>query len=440
MRSRLEVKPVKWIHKVVIFLVVATLAIVQLYQVSGNRVITAITPEKFEFIATSDKVDNGVSTSVLSLKDDHYVLDCELIKSEYPWPYCGLSIKINSDPTIGIDLSQYHTFRVNIDYHTSEESSGRLRTYLRNYNPAYSTPDDEYSFKYNGMEFQPGVDGGVIEIPIANLQVMTWWLADNDIALEHSAPEYSNVNLVEFATGSGAKLGKHQIVVKSIEFEGSYISAESLFLILLFVWVGTAIAFLFSELHRSRKRMMIAEKRHAHLKNVNKSLREQNFEFSELANRDELTGTLNRHAVRDWLKAQSQDVKQGYGVFSMLYFDIDHFKSVNDQYGHQMGDHILREFSMVVGSLISSTDKLVRWGGEEFIVFCPETSIAEAQAKAEKIRTIVGQHLWIHGDSLTCSIGVAQMKQERMTETIARADEALYQAKHSGRNQVVVSQ
>ncbi|MEF1230880.1 GGDEF domain-containing protein, partial [Vibrio fortis] len=193
-------------------------------------------------------------------------------------------------------LSQYHTFRVNIDYHTSEESSGRLRTYLRNYNPAYSTPDDEYSFKYNGMEFQPGVDGGVIEIPIANLQVMTWWLADNDIALEHSAPEYSNVNLVEFATGSGAKLGKHQIVVKSIEFEGSYFSAESLFLILLFVWVGTAIAFLFSELHRSRKRMMIAEKRHAHLKHVNKSLREQNFEFSELANRDELTGTLNRHA------------------------------------------------------------------------------------------------------------------------------------------------
>ena len=86
----------KWIHKVVIFLVVATLAIVQLYQVSGNRVITEITPNKFEFIATSDKVDNGVSTSVLSFKDGHYVLDCELIKSEYPWPYCGLSIKINS--------------------------------------------------------------------------------------------------------------------------------------------------------------------------------------------------------------------------------------------------------------------------------------------------------------------------------------------------------
>ncbi|MCC4821285.1 GGDEF domain-containing protein, partial [Vibrio lentus] len=86
-----------------------------------------------------------------------------------------------------------------------------------------------------------------------------------------------------------------------------------------------------------------------HLKNVNRALREQNFEFSEKAHRDELTGILNRHAIRDWLKMQSQQVKQGHGKLSMLYLDIDYFKSVNDKYGHQMGDHILREFSMVVG-------------------------------------------------------------------------------------------
>ncbi|WP_210457228.1 GGDEF domain-containing protein [Vibrio crassostreae] len=429
----------KWIHKIVIFLVIATLAIVQYYRVSGNRVITAITPDKYEFIATSDQVDRGVSTSQLSYENGQYVLNCELKESEYPWPYCGLSIRIDPDITTGLDLSQYHTFRVNIDYHAEADSSGRLRTYLRNYNPAYSVPDNEYTHKYNGMEFSPGVDGGVIEIPIKNLQVMTWWLADNDIALEHSAPEYSNVNMVEFATASGAKLGHHRIVIRSIEFEGSYITGESLFLILLFVWVGTGTVFLLSELNSSRKRMLIAEKRHHHLKNVNRALREQNFEFSEMAHRDELTGILNRHAIRDWLKMQSQQVKQGHGKLSMLYLDIDYFKSVNDKYGHQMGDHILREFSMVVGSSISATDKLVRWGGEEFIVFCPETDLGEAQRKAEKIRLLVSQHLWVHGDPLTCSIGIAEMKQERVIETIARADEALYQAKHSGRNQVILS-
>ncbi|MEG3695670.1 GGDEF domain-containing protein, partial [Vibrio coralliirubri] len=112
----------KWIHKIVIFLVIATLAIVQYYRVSGNRVITAITPDKYEFIATSDQVDRGVSTSQLSYQNGQYILDCELKKSEYPWPYCGLSIRINRDITAGLDLSQYHTFRVNIDYHAEADS------------------------------------------------------------------------------------------------------------------------------------------------------------------------------------------------------------------------------------------------------------------------------------------------------------------------------
>ena len=94
---------------------------------------------------------------------------------------------------------------------------------------------------------------------------------------------------------------------------------------------------------------------------------------------------------------------------------------------------------MVVGSAISPTDMLVRWGGEEFTIFCPETEAGEAQSKAERIRLLVSQHLWVHGDPLTCSIGIAEMRQERLTETIARADEALYQAKHSGRNQVILS-
>lgn len=103
----------KWIHKIVIFLVIVTLAIVQYYRVSGNRVITAITPDKYEFIATSDQVDRGVSTSELSFENGQYILDCELKESEYPWPYCGLSVRINPDITVGLDLSQYHTFRVN---------------------------------------------------------------------------------------------------------------------------------------------------------------------------------------------------------------------------------------------------------------------------------------------------------------------------------------
>ncbi|MEZ9564566.1 GGDEF domain-containing protein [Vibrio artabrorum] len=429
----------KWTHKIVIFLVIATFAIVQYYRVNGNRVVTEITPDDYKFMAINDQVNNGASTSELSYENGQYVLDCELKKSDYPWPYCGLSIHIDPDITRGLDLSQYHLFRFNIEYQAEGDSRRRLRTYLRNYNPAYSVPDDEYTHKYNGLEFSVDGDGGVIEIPIANLQVMTWWLADNNISLEHSAPEYSNVNMVEFATASGAKLGHHRIVIDSIEFEGSYITAENLFLGLLFIWVSTGIVFLLSELNSARKRMIIAERRHHHLENVNQYLRDQNDEFSEMAHYDELTGTLNRHAIRDWLGVQSQYVKLGHSKLTVLYMDIDYFKSVNDKFGHQMGDDILREFSMVVGRSIGTTDKLVRWGGEEFIVFCPEVGVDEAQMKAEKIRLLICQHLWIHGDPLTCSIGVAEMEPHRVADTIERADEALYQAKRLGRNQVFLS-
>jgi diguanylate cyclase (GGDEF)-like protein len=103
-----------------------------------------------------------------------------------------------------------------------------------------------------------------------------------------------------------------------------------------------------------------------------------------------------------------------------------------------MGDDILREFVMVVASSIYPDDRLVRWGGEEFVVFCPDTNIDQAVKKSEMIRKNVESHLWVHGESLTCSIGVAQMQNERVSETMARADEVLYQAKRNGRNRVEV--
>lgn len=429
----------KWIHKAIFVLIMLTIIVVQVYRVKGDRRIATISPERYTFLVTNDQASGGLSTSTLELVDGEYVLDCELIESEYPWPYCGLSIHISDDPAVGLDLSKFHTFRINIDYTQQGRTDARLRTYLRNFNPAYSTIDNEYTHKYNGMEFAPGVGNGVLEIPIDNLQVMTWWLADNKIDVEHSAPEFSNVNKIEFATGSASTLGNHHIVIKSIEFEGSYIEGENLFLLLLAIWLMIAVIFVITELHKSRRQIALSDKRHAHLKHVNQALRAQNFEFAELAHRDALTGAMNRHAIRDWLKVQSKHVRLGKEKLTMLYIDIDFFKAVNDKYGHQVGDDILREFCMVVSSVIDGKDRLVRWGGEEFIVFCPGSDIEQARKLGERIRSQVSQHFWVHGDAMTCSIGIAELGKERVTETIVRADEALYQAKHLGRNRVEVS-
>ena len=100
---------------------------------------------------------------------------------------------------------------------------------------------------------------------------------------------------------------------------------------------------------------------------------------------------------------------------------------------------MLREFVLVVTSAIKSTDFLVRWGGEEFVVFCPHHNAQQATEKAEHIRKTIEHHLWCHNESLTCSLGVTEMKDERITEVIARADDALYKAKNAGRNKVITS-
>ncbi len=433
----------KWIHKLIFALSICTISLVALYSVLGDTRKLVITPEQFNIYATKDASEGGLSSADITYDAQSLVLNCELKKSSYAWPYCGISVYTDvAKPTHGIDLSNYHTIRLKLHYKEAgdgQNPSHDLRLYLRNYNPEYSKPDDEYTIKYNGMQFSPSNFSETIEIPIKNLQVMTWWLADNKVDIEHSAPEFSNITRIDIATGSGAALGQHKIVIDKIEFEGAYLAQETLLFALLFSWMALGLAFSLHELRKNRAAYEKAKRRHRHLEKVNGTLRAQNYEFAELAHRDALTGAMNRHAVQTWLEQQARQVRWGLSTLSILYMDLDNFKKINDKFGHQMGDDILREFVMVVASSIAPDDRLVRWGGEEFVVFCPDTNIEQAVKKAEMIRKNVANHLWVHGEALTCSIGVAQMQNERVTETMARADEVLYLAKRNGRNRVEVN-
>ncbi|MGL0947662.1 GGDEF domain-containing protein [Vibrio vulnificus] len=430
----------KWIHKLIFALAICTISLIALYSVLGDTRKLVITPERFAYFATDDRAAGGITTTEMAIDGQTIDLSCNMQTASYPWPYCGISIFTDTlEATKGIDLSNYHTIRLKLSYDKTGESDGRLRFYLRNFNPAYSTADNEYTYKYNGMEFTPSASVETIEIPLANLQLMTWWLADNKIPIEHSAPEYSNVTRIELATGSGAANGEHHIRIERIEFEGAYLAQETLLFALLLSWVLLGLAFSLNELRKSKHNLAESRFRQEHLRKMNADLRAQNYEFAELAHRDALTGAMNRHAVRTWLEKKARTVRWGQEQLSALYLDLDKFKRVNDRYGHQMGDDILREFVLVVASSLEEGERLVRWGGEEFIVFLPETTLQQAVEKAEMIRKNVSNHLWVHGGMLTCSIGVAQMQEERVTEFLARADDALYQAKHRGRNRVEVN-
>lgn len=165
--------------------------------------------------------------------------------------------------------------------------------------------------------------------------------------------------------------------------------------------------------------------------------------LEEMASTDKLTGAANRQ-VFDMIYDQQKRLALRRGTpLSMILFDIDHFKAVNDTYGHQAGDRVIRAVAEAAREVIRGSDVLCRWGGEEFLLLAPDCDMVDALRLAEKIRdkvetTVIawgGEHLRV-----TVSLGVAQVEElETENSVLKRADDALYDAKRQGRNRVVAA-
>jgi two-component system chemotaxis response regulator CheY len=159
-----------------------------------------------------------------------------------------------------------------------------------------------------------------------------------------------------------------------------------------------------------------------------------------LARIDELTGLHNRRSFNE-IFALALSAAHRYGhPLSLISIDLDHFKSVNDTFGHSVGDLVLKEFSKLILEMVREEDVAARWGGEEFIILLSHSACEDAVALAERIRSRFEHNPGSATSlALTASFGVAQLQYgEREDDLIRRADDALYRAKHEGRNRVVV--
>ncbi|MFC3076939.1 PleD family two-component system response regulator [Phenylobacterium terrae] len=164
----------------------------------------------------------------------------------------------------------------------------------------------------------------------------------------------------------------------------------------------------------------------------------------ELAVTDQLTGLHNRRYMAGQLEALVRRANHGGEPVAALLIDIDHFKKINDGYGHDVGDEVLREFAVRLASNVRAVDLPCRYGGEEFVVVMPDTRLTDAERIAERIRThVAGAPFRTSGDKdllqVTISIGVAAASgaEDTPEALLKRADEALYEAKASGRNRVI---
>ena len=165
-------------------------------------------------------------------------------------------------------------------------------------------------------------------------------------------------------------------------------------------------------------------------------------ELNRLAVYDSLTGLLNRRAFDKEAQKEFERARRYKRPLSLVLFDIDHFKDVNDKHGHLIGDHVLRVLAGTVRKTTRSTDIVCRWGGEEFIILMPEQGRDQALATAERLRQEVSnlRIVTLAGEmTLTISLGVANLKRqedETLEDLIGRADAAMYEAKAAGRNTV----
>lgn len=162
------------------------------------------------------------------------------------------------------------------------------------------------------------------------------------------------------------------------------------------------------------------------------------------AHQDPLTRIYNKGYLLEALDAEFKRAKALHTDFSVLFFDLDHFKKVNDTYGHDAGDYVLQEFaSLVRTGYLRPKDVFARYGGEEFVILLANTNGKAAGELAEKIRSAVETHAFIYEGKrlpITTSLGVAELRTdiESAQTLLKRADKALYAAKTSGRNRVVV--
>lgn len=158
----------------------------------------------------------------------------------------------------------------------------------------------------------------------------------------------------------------------------------------------------------------------------------------ELAITDRLTGLYNRLKLDEVLHYEIAQTKRYETPLSIIIIDIDHFKSVNDTYGHQTGDMVLIEAAQILRSCSRASDTSGRWGGEEFLIILPNTNLSGALEAAEKIRMAIENYPFSVVGQKTASFGVSEfLANENENSFIERADQALYRAKSGGRNQVV---
>jgi diguanylate cyclase (GGDEF)-like protein len=414
---------------------VLTPALLIWQHVGMTRVLEMSPRHPYGVTVADDRYEHGNSVSTLVVSRDAITMRCELAAG-YSWPFCKLQFHLGEDGK-GMDLSQFDSVAFDMRY--SGSSQRKIKLHLINFEPEFSTIGDWNSQRFNHVEFDVPAQTA-FTVPINVLRTADWWITNHKVPLDKTYARLDNVTAVELSTGAVPPGQSITIEVRSIQFRGKWISQTRLLAYLVCAWIGCGILGLSLSLLHVRSSLSVTNARLELLADLNKALELEARDLADQAHTDPLTGALNRQGLREVLMKRLHIAGRVDEEMAVVFMDIDHFKRINDQHGHDAGDDVLRRFAAIVRGEVRSSDKLVRWGGEEFLLVCPETNIDHAVTLVEKLRVAMMTQTWPHGLRVTSSFGVATLKpEEDIGAAIKRADSALYVAKSNGRNRFEVA-
>jgi len=405
-----------------------------------SREIT-LSPENIKYFEVyTDSRSGGNTTSEIINSHPIFEWRCKMINSPLDYPFCSYQVILrqNDDWKNGLDLSLFHTFKLWLEY---EGNATSLRLFIRNYSTDFGSTDDFTSTKYNSLDVNVDHLQDGLTFNFSNFNVPDWWQRERNLAPIFMSPDFSNVVSLDIQTGSSVKAGTHHFKFKKIELHGQWISTENWYFGILVFW----IIFIFIRSLRSqfslRAKIQSSEERASQLSELNQHLDTKSKKLLKKSITDPLTNAYNRAGAVQYIKAAQDELKSKDLSFSIIFLDIDHFKSINDTYGHDAGDKVLIELSALMQKNIRVSDVFIRWGGEEFVILCRNTQINEAKAIAEKLKELISTSIHIGDILVTSSFGVVEVNDTSETaidDAFKAVDIALYEAKSTGRNRVVI--
>ncbi|CAM3366579.1 GGDEF domain-containing protein [Asticcacaulis taihuensis] len=348
--------------------------------------------------------------------------DCDL-RAGNPYPYCGYELFVDRNRgTHGLNLTHMRTLAITLMY---EGQATSFRVHLKNFDPHYSRATDDDTPKYLRVEADttPGKWQRTSFVP-DDFGVADWWLRKYKLAPQYGRPQFDNITSIIIETGSEAPLGPHAFRIKDIEIRTAIMSDAQWYSLLLGLWILMIVAYLGYRL--SNLRRALSERRTLEAL----ALREA----QEAARHDHLTKVLNRRGITERFEELRRARREA--AMTVILIDIDHFKALNDSFGHDYGDQVLAQIAGVISRNVRGVDLVARWGGEEFVVVCAGIDRRGAQRVSEKIRECIESFDFGEGGRITASFGIhwSNAPETELSQMVALADIALYAAKAGGRN------